>query len=126
TPASGELIRLSRDGKTADLNFDGDGRLAVPAFVEAITEQPDGKLLFLDTTFGNEPVLYRTNTDGTPDTGFSGDGKITLPDPGLAPDSYTGGIALDDQGRIIVAANDTIYRFSPTGTLGSYPFNGTA
>jgi uncharacterized delta-60 repeat protein len=125
-PASGEIVKLSLDGKTPDLGFGGDGRVAIPGFVEAITEQPDGKLLFIDATFGKDPVLYRINTDGSPDTSFSGDGKITLPDPGIKPDTYNAAITLDAQNRILISAQDTLFRFSPTGTLDAYPFNGTA
>lgn len=123
-PASGEIIKLSLDGKTADLSFGGDGRVDVPGFVRDIKQQPDGKLLYLQAYYNDVPTLYRLNTDGSLDSTFSGDGKVALQNPGNLSETDLG-FTLDDQGRVIVSAQGTIFRFSPSGALDSYPFNGT-
>ncbi|HEX8323540.1 MAG TPA: hypothetical protein VF595_06455 [Tepidisphaeraceae bacterium] len=129
-PPSGAIVQYTLNGKTADGTFGGDNRVAIPGFVEAITEQPDGKLLFIDTTYGQDPVLYRLKTDGTPDTTFSGDGKLTLSYNDTAgsdvANSQGVSLRLDAQNRIVVSAEGSIFRFNPDGTPSGYPFNGTA
>ncbi len=126
TPASGDLYRFTPDGKALDNTFGTNGKLSIPGFATAFAEQSDGKLLFV-TSDGTAPVLHRLKNDGTTDTSFGTNGTITLSNSapiGLGAKSPQ--IILDAQNRITVAANGTLFRFSSSGTLDAYPFNGTA
>ena len=54
---------------------------------ESVLVQPDGKIIVagLANDFSNNhPAVFRYNTDGTPDTQFSGDGFAILDIPGGA------------------------------------------
>jgi uncharacterized delta-60 repeat protein len=128
-PPSGDIIKLSTDGKTADTSFGGDGRVAIPGFVDNLTEQPDGKLLYLDHKYDDDKTLYRLNTDGSPNTTFSGDGKIAInytgSQSGLPLSSSGQNVLVDGQNRIVVSAVNSIFRYSPNGTIDAYPFNGS-
>ncbi|MGC4033522.1 MAG: hypothetical protein QM754_17680 [Tepidisphaeraceae bacterium] len=130
-PPSADIIKLTTNGKTGDPDFGtGGSRVAIPGFVTNFVEQPDGKLLFLDRKYQDGHTLYRLNADGSPDTSFSGDGKIYLEytgsDSGLPLSDSGISMVVDAQNRIVVSADNTIYRLSPAGVMDAYPFNGTA
>src|SRR5262249_55979113 len=113
-PSSGQLLKYDKDGKALDSGFGTGGKLTIQAFATQFTEQADGKLLYIATSQDDqtESILYRLKTDGTPDMSFDFDGQITLTNPKLGPGDNPGGVLLlDDQGRITVAAHQTIYRF---------------
>ncbi|HYC48023.1 MAG TPA: hypothetical protein VED01_21325 [Burkholderiales bacterium] len=123
------LLRYEANG-TLDSTFDGDGRVitAVTAAYEegwSVTVQPDGKILlagFADTT-SRDFALVRYNPDGSLDTSFDGDGKLTT-DFGSGNDQGHR-VALQPDGRILVsgfawngANNDfALVRYDSNGTL---------
>ncbi len=90
-PASGQrTFALTRYtvGGALDTSFSGDGKLTTDFTpledgAESVAVQRDGKIVaagFNGTNFGLDPVdfaLARYRTNGTLDTGFSGDGKQT-------------------------------------------------
>ena len=74
------LARYNPDG-SLDTSFDGDGWLMIDFGYShesghAVALQADGKIVVAG--IGNADfALARFNTDGSPDTGFDGDGKLT-------------------------------------------------
>jgi len=98
------VLRLNADG-TADNSFDGDGR-AVVSFgfgvdhAYQIIVQANGKIV---VGGGNDQdfAVARLNADGSFDTTFDGDGKVTT-SIGSMRDKALGLVVLDD-GRIVLA-----------------------
>ncbi len=124
------LVRLTPGG-SIDTTFGTNGQVAVNAFDDQFSEAPDGKIVFLESNTDNSPLLvHRLNHDGTPDKTFGGTGTVTVkipagfetPEDAIDERSYY----IDSQGRTLVATVGTIFRYSTTGKLGAYPFNGTA
>src|SRR5207247_1649268 len=78
------VARYNTDG-TLDTSFDGDGKLTTPfggsddiGFAVAI--QGDGKIVVVGRTFNGSNwdfAVARYNADGSLDTSFDGDGKLT-------------------------------------------------
>ncbi len=108
------------------IGFDGDvGR--------AVALQPDGKILVAgdaEQGFDNYFALARFNTHGTLDATFNGTGVVTTQ---FGSDSaIASGIAIQPDGRIILAGNATIggfavARYNTNGTLDTtFDFDGKA
>ncbi|MFT5525213.1 MAG: putative delta-60 repeat protein, partial [Pirellulaceae bacterium] len=126
------VARHHSDG-TLDSSF-GTGGIVTTAiganseFGHAIVIQPDGKILVAGNSFNGsafEIAVARYNSDGSLDTTFSGDGIVTTP---IGPShTYGFGIALQDDGRIVVVGNSSnggnsavvVVRYLNDGTLDS-------
>lgn len=102
------VIRLNADG-SLDTSFNGTGKLTI-AFgtgedvAESIALQSDGKILVAGYSFTGSYTdfsLARINIDGTLDTTFSGDGKLTT--DFLGNNDYAKAIAINKDGKIAVA-----------------------
>lgn len=113
------LARCYADG-TLDASFDGDGRLTLAfgtrtARAYTVAVQSDGKIVAVGTARmaagDNDFAIARFNVDGTLDTSFDGDGKVTssFGSPSSTLDAARD-IEIIDGGKLLVA-----------GTLG-YPF----
>ncbi|MBM3273334.1 hypothetical protein FJY94_08895, partial [Candidatus Kaiserbacteria bacterium] len=78
------LVRYNSDG-SLDTSFDGDGKVTTDMGSSSesisLTLQPDGKILVvgysLNSSYTADLAVVRYNSDGTLDTSFSGDGKVT-------------------------------------------------
>jgi len=77
------LVRYNADG-SLDTTFDGDGKVttAIGTGIDtgySVVLQPDGKILVAGSCVGSnyDFALVRYNADGSLDTSFSGDGKVT-------------------------------------------------
>lgn len=78
------LVRYNSDG-SLDTNFSEDGKLTTPigsgsSSAQSVTVQPDGKILLGGLYFDGSTLdfaLVRYNSDGSMDTTFSTDGKLT-------------------------------------------------
>jgi uncharacterized delta-60 repeat protein len=78
------LVRYNADG-SLDASFDGDGIVttaigAANDYAQSVIQQADGKLVvagYSDNGSNYDVALVRYNTDGSLDTGFDGDGKVT-------------------------------------------------
>lgn len=114
------MIRLSEDG-SIDSSFGKDGR-AVKFFrslyVNAgyfLTLQHDGKILVGGTTYqdvtGYDFIVARYNTDGSPDLSFKSKGYVTMDFDVNQADALSC-IAIQDDGKIIVAGNTSGGTFS--------------
>ncbi len=96
------LVRYNSDG-TLDTSFSGDG-CVVTDFTgdsagQSVKVQTDGRILvggFSNGDFG----MVRYNVDGTLDTSFSGDGKVTTD---FGNDDGINGIVIQADGKIVAA-----------------------
>jgi uncharacterized delta-60 repeat protein len=115
------LVRYNADG-SLDTDFGQDGKITTDFdgcdFVGGVTVQSDGKIVVVgesyalsNTASGDQDfVLVRYNADGTPDTTFSGDGKIVA-DFGGGDSARS--VAVQADGKIVVTGYS-----SPAGSSG--------
>ncbi|MBP7111441.1 MAG: DUF4347 domain-containing protein, partial [Nitrosomonas sp.] len=124
------LVRYNTDG-TLDTSFSGDGTLTTAIgsgddYGQSIAVQADGKILVTGYGWNGSTydfALVRYNTDGTLDTSFSGDGKLTT-DFGASSD-YGYSVTVQADGKILVAGQSNVggaydfalTRYNSDGTL---------
>ncbi|HKP53934.1 MAG TPA: S-layer homology domain-containing protein [Chloroflexia bacterium] len=114
------VARYNSDG-SSDTGFDGDGKLTTDfgSTIEqanAVAIQPDGKILVGGYTgngnSSNTYALARYNSDGSLDTSFDGDGKLTT-SFGLG-DARLEDLAIQADGKIVAAGS------AGTGSAASF------
>jgi uncharacterized delta-60 repeat protein len=118
------LARYDTDG-TLDTTFSGDGKHTTqftPNFDAAwgVTLQPDGKIVAAGMAAGKggRIALVRYNPDGTLDATFGVGGKV-LTD--FTPQLDTSrGVAIQDDGKIVVSAGSGIGGSNPKFALARY------
>jgi uncharacterized delta-60 repeat protein len=123
------LARYNTNG-SLDSSF-GSGGLVVfaesnggPAFGVAI--QTDGKIITAAPTSLRLDV-FRYNTNGTLDTTFGTGGIVSTRAPGLLVGSATGGIAVQPDGKILVAVGGALLRLLTNGQFDpSFGTSGVA
>jgi uncharacterized delta-60 repeat protein len=115
-----------------DTAFSGDGRVATDVTARGdmgttVAVQTDGKIVVAGGAgWARNPrfVLIRYNTDGTLDTSFSGDGRVTT--QFTRHDDPVAGLALQADGKIVVSggagqdgpnSNFALARYNSDGTL---------
>jgi uncharacterized delta-60 repeat protein len=125
------LARYNTDG-TLDTSFSDDGKLTTAIgtssdLAQSVTLQSDGKIVVAGASYNgsnNDFALVRYNTDGTLDTTFDGDGKLTTAIG--TSDDYARSVTLQSDGKIVVAGYSIIIggnydfalvRYNPDGTL---------
>ena len=97
----------------------------------AIALQPDGKLVVVGTTYtnndysGEDFAIARYNADGSIDTTFGANGRVTTDFPGLAASASS--VLVQPDGKILVAGgafplftflgNMELVRYNPDGSL---------
>ena len=146
--ATGTLFLASASSAWAaagdlDPTFDRDGKVTTPIFTQAgdsatvyaIAVQPDGKIVAAGSaarspqagaSTGSEFALARYNADGSLDTSFSGDGKLTKDIAG--GQDYAYGVVVQPDGKIVAVGSAevnaasfytrfTVVRFNPDGSL---------
>jgi len=102
------VMRLNPNG-TPDPTLGGDGTATVDFgsdddLCNAMTLQPDGKIVLAGYIAGGIVAVARLNSDGSPDGTFSTDGRATI-DFGDA--TFGNAVALQSNGRIVVAGDLT-------------------
>ena len=124
------LARYNPNG-SLDTSFDGDGKLMTDFFgnndsISALVLQPDGKLVAAgraDNGGTYDFALARYNPDGSLDTSFDGDGKLTT--------DFSGGVdsasalVLQPDGKLVAVGNTrngsvydfVLVRYNPDGSL---------
>jgi uncharacterized delta-60 repeat protein len=122
--------RLTAQGMP-DRTFDEDGAVVVGSDgsteLHALALQPDGKVVVAGETYpsgnaGVDPVVFRLNADGTPDSDFGIEGRSQI--EGDA-DERTFALALQPNGKILVAGpalvgadtDAVVHRLNADGTL---------
>ena len=134
------VARINSDG-SPDTSFDGDGKLTTKLGMQAsqatsLALQSDGKIVVAGSTNLQSGALFalaRYNSDGSLDSSFDGNGKVTTqfgnvdefaPYTGAAYSTATG-IALQSDGAIVVAgytlknsgSDFAIARYNSDGSL---------
>lgn len=132
------VARYNADG-SLDASFSGDGKVATPIGsgddeAEGVAVQTDGKIVVVGSSISlgiSVIAVARYNPDGTLDSNFSGDGKLTT-SVSAASDSGSD-VVIRPDGRILVsgvAKDGAVFDFAaislnPDGTADlSFDFNG--
>ncbi len=127
------LVRYLPDG-SLDTSFDGDGMLTTPiglgsgAAANAIALQADGKIVRAgQSTESNLGVdldfaLVRYNPNGSLDTSFGGDGKVTTAIGAVGANDIIEAAAIQPDGKIVVVGSTVtqdfvVARYNPDGSL---------
>ncbi|WP_037624563.1 DUF11 domain-containing protein [Streptomyces aureus] len=122
-----------------DTTFSGDGKvltgIADDDHANDVAVQPDGKIVSVGASVDDRAVesdfaLTRHNPDGTPDTGFGGDGTVTTAVNNLGSSlqwSEAQAVTLQSDGKIVVVGSSwreyedccwfVVARYNPDGTL---------
>jgi len=103
------LARYNTDG-SLDTAFDADGRVTTDFgssrdYAYGIALQEDGKIVAVGFSdqggTGDDFALARYNTDGSPDTAFDADGKVTT--DFASPRDRAYGVAVQSDGKVVAA-----------------------
>ena len=121
------VARYNGDG-TLDASFDGDGKVTVnfggySSFASSVALQSNGKIV-VSGGAGNDFALVRLNTEGSLDTSFDTDGKVTT-DFGYGERAYA--VAIQADGKIVAAGyiydngnfDFALSRYNTDGSLDS-------
>ncbi|MGD9562643.1 MAG: carboxypeptidase regulatory-like domain-containing protein [Pyrinomonadaceae bacterium] len=110
------IFRLNTDG-TLDTSFDGDGIVEITSagIPLSVALQTNGKIVVGTSGLSDEAIILRLNTNGTLDTTFDTDGRVSL-SPHL---EFPHGLAIQANGRIIVAGTSSSDDFSTVRLLSS-------
>ncbi len=115
------LARYNSDG-SLDTSFDYDGKLATDLgeydYGHSIALQPDGKILVVGSN--DNFTLARYKSDGTLDTSFGYDGKLTIDFGG---GDHGNNVTVQADGKILVAGRS--YDFLPDFALARYRSDGS-
>jgi uncharacterized delta-60 repeat protein len=110
------LTRYNTDG-TLDATFGAGGRVntdfpnGLGGTAEAMIIQPDGKIVLAGTaqesatSFNSVFALARYNTNGSLDTTFDGDGRVTTPFPNASATARA--LAIQPDGKLVTAGIST-------------------
>jgi uncharacterized delta-60 repeat protein len=125
------LARYNPDG-SLDGSFGGDGKVTTdfaiyPEDLLALAIQPDGRIVAAGGDGFGAPnenfALARYDPDGSLDTSFSGDGKLTT-DFTSHPDVVFN-LALQADGKIVAAGGSALGRSNPKWALARYNIDGS-
>jgi uncharacterized delta-60 repeat protein len=119
------LQRFNTDG-SLDKTFGKEGKIADSSLLSLASElilQPDGKIVVTGTN-----ALYvntkRFNSDGSPDMSFGSGGLSTINPDQIADYINTNSIAVQPDGKILLAVNYSFYNGSVNATLVRLNSNG--
>ncbi len=124
------VTRYNANG-SLDTSFDGDGKLIAAFgtgddFATGIAIQSDGKIVVVGYSSNgsdNDFAVARYNLDGSLDTTFDGDGKLTTAIGASYDEAYT--VAIQNDGKIVVAGRSinggwfdfAVTRYNTNGSL---------
>jgi len=127
---AGTLYRDGADGDFIVFQFNADGSNILsfgsnisdaPATAKGVAVQGDGKIVVAGTSSG-QAALIRCHPDGSLDSTFAGDGKVTAPIGAI--EGAINAFARQDDGRIVLAGVNfgspsqlAVLRFNPDGSL---------
>jgi uncharacterized delta-60 repeat protein len=119
------LARYNADG-SLDTTFDGDGKVTTPIgasddIAYSITIQTDGKIVAAGSSYNGQNrdfALVRYNPDGSLDTTFDGDGKVTTD---FGPYDEAHSVAIQSDGKLVAAGTGShsiaLARYTIDGSL---------
>jgi uncharacterized delta-60 repeat protein len=122
------VVRYNRNG-SLDLTFGGDGIVTTDVggpidFATAVAIQADGRIVVAGSAgvdVDPEFAVVRYNTNGTLDTTFSGDGRLTREFGSTGAGFGAEDVAIQTDGKIVVVGNDgsdfAVARFNANGTI---------
>jgi uncharacterized delta-60 repeat protein len=126
------VVRYNVDG-SLDTGFGTGGMVTTPIgsgddHGEGLALQADGKILVTGSSYNGTDTdfaLVRYNADGTFDTSFDGDGKVTQQLSAATDIGYS--VAVQDDGQIVVSGithngtnfDSVVLRFNTDGTLNT-------
>ena len=128
-PISSTVVRLNSNG-SPDTTFDGDGISGAQIGasgdnIRTVAIQPDGKILIAGyASVGTlDMAVARFNVNGSLDTSFDGDGKVTTP-IGISAE-YIQSLAIQRDGKIVgagasltgVTYHSALVRYNTNGSL---------
>jgi uncharacterized delta-60 repeat protein len=101
------IVRLNMDG-SIDSTFSDDGKLQIPAGYNAraygLALGDNGKILLAGRSDFGDFSVVQLNSDGTPDSSFSDDGKILIPaKSGSYNEEESLGFIVDQEGKTLIA-----------------------
>jgi uncharacterized delta-60 repeat protein len=107
------LVRFNSDG-SLDTSFDGDGKLITnfsgQSYAYAVAIQPNGKIVAAGGASVSQTLddfaLARYNSDGSLDTSFDGDGKLTTAFGNMF--DWASALLLQPDGKIIAAGTKMV------------------
>jgi uncharacterized delta-60 repeat protein len=118
------VARYNADG-SLDTSFGTGGRVRIDFStndtnsMSGVAVQADGKIVVVCSlnqgATGWDFGVARLNPDGSPDMSFDGDGRQTI-DFGVT-DNSAAGVALQADGKILVAGDSGVARLNPNGSL---------
>jgi uncharacterized delta-60 repeat protein len=124
------VARYNTDG-SLDSSFDSDGKVTTTigsnADAYSVAIQSDGKIVVAGNTIigGRDKIaVARYNTDGSLDSSFDSDGKVTTT---IGESDYANSVVVQSDGKIVVAgssatggdSNFALIRFNTDGSLDS-------
>lgn len=119
-----EVVRYNPNG-SLDSTFDGDGKvttnLGIQDFANSIAVQPDAKIIVAGAGIYNDFGLVRYNPNGSLDTSFDGDGKVTT---GFGGEEVAFSLALQSDGKVLIAGYERDNNGYDLG-LARYNSNGS-
>jgi uncharacterized delta-60 repeat protein len=115
------LVRYNSDG-SLDTSFDTDGKVTTDfgsgSWGNSVTVQSDGKILVAGEG-GDDFAVVRYNSDGSLDTSFDTDGKVTTSVGSFNVSAYS--VTVQSDGKILVAgcadADFALVRYNSDGSL---------
>jgi uncharacterized delta-60 repeat protein len=125
------VARFNANG-SADSSFNGSGRVitdfGLSEFANAVVIQPDGKIVVAGgTTIDTFPsmsnfAVARYNINGSLDSSFSGDGKLTTE---FGADDYVNALVIQKDGKILAVGSSQDSTLTTYFALARYNKNGT-
>jgi uncharacterized delta-60 repeat protein len=110
-----------------DESFDGDGLQTTAPFGgkgSRMVMQTDGKFIIVGGTF-TQFIAARFNADGSPDPSFGSAGRVTTDVTGAARIQYARAVAVQPDGRIVVAGDATLANNTSAIALVRYLADGS-
>ena len=123
------VVRYNANG-SLDTTFDSDGIVSTPVGTGvgtgySLAIQPDGKIVVAGDTYNGTQdfAVVRYNANGSLDTTFDGDGKVTT-NIGSSTSDYGRSVAIQPDGKIVVAGDTynpdrdfAVVRYNANGSL---------